>query len=134
MNPYKKYKEVQVTSASPKDLIILLYEHAIKSAKKAKLSIKEGNIQQTHNSLVKSQDIIYELMGSLNPDAGDVSKNLYSLYEFVNYTLGQANMKKDLSLIDQAIELLSELKESWEQIDVASIQNNTQASLESIVG
>ena len=69
-----------------------------------------------NDKLVRAQDIMLELISSLNMDVGEIAQNLYQLYSFINQLLIQANVKKDGDLIQQAIKLLTELREMWHEV------------------
>lgn len=113
-NPYDKYKSTQIQTATPGQLIIMLYDGAIKFCKFSKNAIIEKDISNSNKYLIKVQDIITELMISLDMKAGgDIAKNLYSIYDYMLRTLVSANMKKDIDKITEIQELLEDLKESW---------------------
>ncbi len=114
-NPYNSYKETQVKTASQGKLIVMLYEGAIKFLNIAKQAIDDKDIEAAHNNIVKSQDIIMELLMSLNLEVGDIAKKLYNLYLYMNKRLMEANMNKDKAPIDEVLKMLTELKEVWEQ-------------------
>ena len=70
-------------------------------------------MQDAHNDLTRAQDILGELMGSLNLDAGDVAHNLFKLYEFIQYRLIVANVRKSAEPIDDVVQLLGDLRVTW---------------------
>lgn len=113
-NASNVYQQNEVMTASRSKLLIMLYDGAIKFSRFSKVSIDEGNIENTNKYLCKVQDIISELMISLNMDY-EISKSLYSLYDYMKYRLIQANIKKDKEMIDEVIGMLTELKETWEK-------------------
>ena len=116
VNPYQKYKTAQYSTASPEQLLLMLYEGAIKYARQAQKDMEERNIEAANNKLKKTEDIISELMVSLNMDeGGEIAQNLYNLYDYMNRRLIQANIRKDPGLVDEVINLLTSLKESWEE-------------------
>ncbi|MGB4006903.1 MAG: flagellar export chaperone FliS, partial [Halanaerobiales bacterium] len=70
-----------------------------------------------NNKLKKTGDIISELMVSLDMEqGGEIARNLYNLYDYMNRRLIQANIRKDPGLVDEVITLLTSLKESWEEV------------------
>lgn len=99
-------------TASPGELILMLYDGAIKFIKQAKMHIENRDIEKAHGAILRAQDIVAELMADLNLDY-EISHQLASLYDFINYCLVQANIKKDKNLLDQCLELLVELRETW---------------------
>ncbi|KRL42108.1 flagellar export chaperone FliS [Liquorilactobacillus nagelii] len=112
------YLKNQVMGASPIKLVVMLYEGAIRSMKMAKVAIDKQNVVQAHTQLVKAQNIIAELKNSVNTDVDvTISQNLINLYDFCNEQLLQANLNKDNSLIDNAINTMSELLDSWKQLE-----------------
>ena len=79
-------------------------------------NIDEKDIQSAHNNIVKTENILYELMSTLNMDAGEISVNLMKLYDFMIWQLIEANRDKDKNKIDSVIELLEPLKNAWKEI------------------
>lgn len=113
-NPYAQYKNTQIQTATPGQLILLLYEGGIKFCKLAKASVEENNIMNANNYIIKIQDIVSELMSSLDLKSGiEISRNLYSLYDYMLAKLIDANLKKDVDAIDEVQKLLEELRDSW---------------------
>ncbi|MCE3234874.1 MAG: fliS [Vampirovibrio sp.] len=119
-NPYAKqaeqYKKNQIETASPEEILIMLYEGAIRFLLVAKKANDEKNVEKCHKNIVKAQHIIQEFMASLDMDiGGDMAVNLMRLYEYLNYQLVQANIKKDMALIDEVLDHLRSLKATWEE-------------------
>lgn len=115
VSPYDRYKKVKIETASQGKLILLLYEGAIRFLNHAKLSLEDKRYDVVNNNLIKAQDILTELMLSLNMGVGEIAKNLYSLYDFMYRKLIEANIKKDSGLITEIRDMLQELKGAWEQ-------------------
>lgn len=113
------YKKTSVTTKSPGELILLLYEGAITFLKKAENVLRQGSLKKfefIHNSIVSCQNILSELSVSLDTRYnGDVARNLFQLYEYMNYRLFKANIEKDVNAIIEVRELLSSLKSAWEE-------------------
>ena len=88
--------------------------------------IEAGNIERIHQHILKAQDVITELMASLNMDAGgEIAENLLSLYSFFNQQLFQANMQKDPKPLKTVCEMMIELREAWQHV-VNSTAANTE--------
>lgn len=114
---YQQYQRTQVETANPGKLVIMLYQGGIKFLKLAKKSMEDNDLEGVNNYLIRTQDIINELMVTLDlENGGEIAENLYRLYEFMNYQLIQANIKKEGEPIVQVEELLVELLDAWEQI------------------
>jgi flagellar secretion chaperone FliS len=113
-NPYEQYKNTQISTATPGQLVVMLYDGAIKFCKMAILGIENKNVETTSNNLIKVQNIVHELKISLDKKAGgDISETLESLYEYMMRRLIEANMKKDDKIIKEVQVMLEELREAW---------------------
>ena len=106
------YKQQQILTAPPEKLILMLYNGCLKFMREAELAIADNDVQKSHNSLVRAQNIVSELMSSLNMDY-PIAKELMALYEYVNHQLVQANLKKDAQLIDGARTVITDIREGW---------------------
>ncbi|MCD6363809.1 MAG: flagellar export chaperone FliS [Synergistetes bacterium] len=115
MKAYEQYRQMQIQTAKPEQLLLMLYDGAINFLKKAKVAIEEKNIEEAHTSLIRAQDILAELMSSLNMDVGEIALNLFRLYEYMHYRLVEANVRKDIEPIDEVLGLFQGLKEAWEE-------------------
>lgn len=114
---YKEYKEIQVNTANREKLLIMLYQGCIKFLRFSKKSIEEDNIEAANNYIIKSQDIIRELMNTLDREnGGEIADNLYNLYDYMYRELVSANINKDIEKVEIVEEMMSELLESWQQI------------------
>lgn len=108
------YKSMQVLSSKPEKLILLLYDGAIKFIRKGQQSLENEQLEEAHNNLIRAQNILVELMGSLNFDkGGEIASNLFRIYEFMHYTLVQANVKKEPEPLGRICEQLKHLRDSW---------------------
>lgn len=114
-NALNCYKNDSVMMARPIELVIMLYDGLIKKIKLAKLYIGDGEIEQAHNSLVRAQDIVGELLHSLNFNY-EVADNLMKLYEFIIVELAEANMDKDVARLDGVLGIIEELRNTWHAI------------------
>ena len=95
----------------------MLYQGCIKFLRLGKKSIKEDDIQGANNYIIRSQDIIRELMNTLDREkGGEIATNLYSLYDFMNRQLIEANVNKDVEKIEVVEDMMMELLDSWKQI------------------
>ena len=114
LNPYAKYKENSVNTATKEELTLMLYDGCIKFMNLAKIGIEEKNIEKANDNLLKAQAIITELDITLNMDI-EISKNMHSLYDFSLSRLVDANLKKDASLIDDAKSVIVDLRDAWKE-------------------
>ncbi|MDN5316586.1 MAG: flagellar secretion chaperone FliS [Thermoanaerobacterium sp.] len=99
-------------TASPEELVMMLYNGIIRFVNEAKQAIDDKNIERAHNSITRAQDIVLELMSTLDMQY-DISKNLYSIYDYISRRLIEANLKKDKVALDEVESLVSDLKDTW---------------------
>jgi flagellar protein FliS len=107
--------QTQVDTVSPQQLVIMLYNGAIKFLKMAQAGLDESNIEKCHQNNIKAQDIIFELMSSLDLNQGDVAANLYLLYDYMHRRLLQANLKKEKQPLEEVEAMMTELRDTWSQ-------------------
>lgn len=120
-NAYNAYKQNSVTTASPGELTLMLYNGCIKFIHQAKKAIELKNIEARNTYIQKAQSILTELMSTLNMDV-PVSKGMFDLYEYMYHQLTQANMKNDVAILDEVENLTIEFRDTWKQV----IQMNRQ--------
>lgn len=112
----QQYKQRAIETASREEILLMLYDGAIRFLLIAKKGLEENNLEKFHNHLVKTQNIILEFMGSLDVEmGGETAKRLMGLYEYLHYRLVQANIKKDVAMVDEALGHLRDLKKTWEE-------------------
>ncbi|WP_017691982.1 flagellar export chaperone FliS [Paenibacillus polymyxa] len=111
-SPLQKYQQNQFQT-SPAQLLLMLYDGAIRFVKSGVSAIEESNFEKTNTNLCKAQAVIHELIAALNYDY-PVAKTLYSVYEYMIHCLIQANLKKDVKPAQEALSHLTELREAWE--------------------
>lgn len=114
-NPYNKYiKQYQtnnITTATPEKLMIMLFDGAVQFLQKAKVAIDEKNLQERATNIEAARKIIRELMRTIDLENGnDVSKSLFRLYNKMAMKLIKANVSKNLSLIDDVIVDLTNIR------------------------
>ncbi|WP_219834394.1 flagellar export chaperone FliS [Paenibacillus sp. R14(2021)] len=113
-NPYEKYQQQSVQTASPAQLIIMLYDGAIRFIKQGIEAIDHRNIEKANTNLIKAQNIVHELIASLNFQY-PISSELAQIYEYMLHQLISANMKKDKEPAVEVLSHLIDLKASWTQ-------------------
>ncbi|MFU8691525.1 flagellar export chaperone FliS [Rossellomorea sp. FS2] len=114
-NPYQSYQNNSVTTASPGELTLMLYNGCLKFINLAKKGIQDGNIELKNTNIQKAQNIISELMVTLDSKA-DVSKNMMSLYDFINRRLIDGNIKNDITAIEEAEAMVTDFRDTWKQV------------------
>ena len=120
-NPYQTYSNNAVTTASPGELTLMLYNGCLKFINQAKQAVADGNIEAKNTSIQKAQAIIQELMVTLNMEMA-VSENLMSLYDYLNRRLVEANIKNDTVILEEVEGFVTEFRDTWKEV----IQKNRQ--------
>lgn len=113
-NALNQYKQNTVFSATPEELTLMLYDGVIKFMNIGKHHIENKNISRAHEALIRAQDIIIELNASLDMEY-EVSENLRALYDFILNKLIDANIQKDINLIDEALDLVTDMRDTWKE-------------------
>lgn len=111
-NPYQAYENNQVLFAKGEELTLLLYKGAIKFIEQAKLALEKNDLPRVNNRIIKAQNIISELMVTLNMDI-EISKSLLLLYDYLKQRLIDANLKKDAEILNEVQGMLAELLGTW---------------------
>jgi flagellar protein FliS len=114
-DPFQKYKQTKIETASPGKLVVMLYEGAVKFLAQAKDALQKKKYDTVNDNLIRTQNIITELMLSLDMSRGEIARNLYLLYDYMNRRLIEANVKKDLKIMEEVEGMLRELLGAWEE-------------------
>ena len=113
----KSYKKLQVETASPIGLVVMLYDRAIVLLIKSRKEIDEKQYEAKGHTLDKASDIILELLTTLDKDkGGEIASSLTNLYNFILREITDANSSLKTKHLDNACKILSELRESWESV------------------
>lgn len=114
MSKLNAYRQTAVTTASKEQVLIMLYEAAIKHLKRASECCQKNDLSGKGTAVGKAHDIINELSNSLDFQiGGDVAKNLERLYTFMVEQIVQGNMNNDPEKFDQARKMLETLLDGW---------------------
>ena len=116
LSKFSEYTRVDVETASQGKLIVMLFNGAIKRAEEAKRQLDRGSKQGVHNNLIRAQDILAELRGALNMQAGSIAENLDRVYEYFQHLLITANVRKDAQPIDECIRLMTDMRDVWQEL------------------
>lgn len=116
-NGIKSYRKTEVTTSDPVKLVIMCYEGAIDNLKLAKQKINEEDYEKKAKAIIKAQDIINELMCSLDFEKGDaIARNLSAIYNYMLRRILHGDVNKDSDAIDEVIGMLNELLSAWQEI------------------
>ena len=110
--------ESAVLSASPHQLVVLLFDGALSAMKKAIILIEQGDIPGKGQAISKAINIISNgLQSGLNHEVGgDLAANLDSLYDYMTRRLLKANLHNDINAINEVVELLNNIADAWKEI------------------
>ena len=114
-SPIQKYQQSSVQTSSPGQLILMLYDGAIRFVKLGIAGVEEKDIVKANNSFIRAQSIINELMISLNMSV-PIASTLFGIYEYMNRRLIEANIKKNKAPAEEVLGYLTELRAAWSQI------------------
>lgn len=112
-NPYQIYRQTQIKTATQGDLVLMLYDGAIRFMIQAIAALEEKNWEKSCNYLIKTQNIVSELDQTLDLSVGEVAENLHRVYRSIGYLLVQANMQKDPVLAERVRKMLEKLRSAW---------------------
>jgi flagellar protein FliS len=110
----KKYIETQANTATKEQLLLMLYDGAIRFSQLGRENMRLGRIEDTFNYFKRAQRVVTELLCSLDKRIGDeIYSNLVNLYKFIYFRLVEASLKKEEKFVDEALEILTHLRETW---------------------
>lgn len=127
VNPYlKEYKKNQIETATPEQVLILLYDGAIQYLNRAKVALEQSNAEQYHSNILGCQKILLEFMNTLDmTQGGSLAQNLYRLYDYLHHTLVKAGINKSVESIDEVLKHLTGLRETWQKaIEIANSEKS----------
>ena len=128
----QSYRKTEIFTSDPVKLVITCYEGAIESLKLAKQEMKEEDYEKKGKAIIKAQNIIEELLCSLDFEKGGViASNLSNLYNYMLRRILIGDVNKDMSAIDEVIGLLDELLSAWKSIHVQK-DNETQTRADNL--
>ncbi len=120
-NPWQSYRQVTTTTASPGQLVVMLYDGAIKFLEHALTGFDfEDPLEfnsTINNNLIRAQNIITELNASLDMEqGGEIANTLRSLYDYMTRRILESNLRKTREGIEEVIRHLTVLRDAWREI------------------
>jgi len=107
----------------------MLYNGAINFLKKAQIAFNSSDKIEAHNNIIAAEKIIMEFMTTLDMDlGGEMAKNLYALYDYLYNRLVEANMKNKPEILEEVINHLVKLRDTWNK--AIEISNKEKAQQE----
>lgn len=114
-NGYAAYANNKVATASPAELTLMLYDGAIKFCNIAIMALEEKDLEKAHNNIIKVENIITEFQITLNHNY-PVAKDFDAVYKYLKERLVQANVKKDKEILDEVLEHLRTMRDTWKEV------------------
>jgi flagellar protein FliS len=119
MNPYaspQAYRDSAVLTASPEQLVVMLYDGAVRFLRQAEVAMSEGAWLHSFEKLSRGEAILDELLATLNMDTGEIAERLQAIYIFCKKTLIESRVQRDAEKIGQVVALLVDLREAWARL------------------
>lgn len=116
-NHIEQYRRNQVAGMTQRELIVMLFSGAIRFLAEAKKAMNGDRYDQSWPKLDRARKIVIHLYSTLNMDAGPIAKDLAALYSYVIEQICVANAQRETEPIDICIDVLTTVRESWEEMD-----------------
>jgi flagellar protein FliS len=124
-NPRAAYLDASVATASPARLLVMLFERLVLDVQRGLEAQRHGDFEETHRQLTHAQDIVMELQSSLRADQFKGGYDLAALYGFLHRQLVMANVRKDTSITDECLQMVTDLCDTWRQAALQSAEEQT---------
>ncbi len=122
-NPYAKYQNSKVLTASPAELTLMLYEGIIKFTNIAIAAIEEKDYSKANTNIIKAERIVDHLSATLN-DKYPVAQEFRNVYGAIMQALIQGNIKKDVEELNRALEYSRMIRDTWKEVMKVSERGN----------
>jgi len=116
INPYQNYKKTSIETLTKGEQLVLLLDKAIQRLTLAKMKIEAKDYKTADHELGRTNDIFNYLIVCLDSKI-EISKELNQMYSFINAEVIKASAKHDIAHIDNALPLVRELRDTWEEAD-----------------
>jgi flagellar protein FliS len=124
-NARAAYLDASIATASPARLLVMLFDRLVLDVQRGLEAQRRGELEETNKHLTHAQDILLELSSSLRPEQFKGGYDLAALYGFLHRQLVMANIRKDASITDEVLSLVTDLCDAWRQ---AALQCATEQS------
>ena len=112
---YAAYANNKITTATPAELTLMLYEGAVKFCNMAIVAVENKDIEKAHNSIMKVQRIIEEFQITLDHKY-PVWEDFNNVYEYLLLRLRDANIKKDKEILEEVLGHLRTMRDTWKEV------------------
>lgn len=114
-NAAQMYQQGSVKTASPAKLTLMLYDGAVRFCNIAKEAIAAGDFEKANTNIMKAEKIIVELRVTLDMKY-PVAKEFDTVYDYIYRRLVEANMKKNQTVLDDALKHIKTMRETWKEV------------------
>lgn len=128
-NGYAAYANSKITTASPAELTLMLYDGAIKFCNIAIMGIEKKDIEKAHNNIVKVERIIKEFQSCLD-HRYPVAQDFDNVYKYLIKRLHEANIKKDAEILEEVLKHLRTMRDTWKEVMDINSGKKAQVSQE----
>ena len=117
-----RYRETEVLTATPGQLVVLLYDHMLLSLRRARTAMETRDLEASSEQLEKSRNVLTELLVTLDRErGGEVAANLGALYSFLLGELVQVGVRNDLRRLDRVAHMIGELRDAFAQASTTPV-------------
>ncbi|MCL2456957.1 MAG: flagellar export chaperone FliS [Defluviitaleaceae bacterium] len=114
-NPKMQVLQKQLETASKEELTLMLYEGGIKFLNQAIIAVEKNDIVKANNLIQRVEDIIREFQITLDHKYEEISKPLDILYDYMHYRLVEANLTKDVTILNEVLDMFREMRDTWKE-------------------
>lgn len=131
--PYQTYRQADIATADQGKLILMVYDHCLKWIHKAEDELHTGKYENMARAIQRAQSGLTELMCTLNMErGGEISRNLFRLYDFYSRHLTNAIRNKSKQNLQQVARMMTRLREAW-VVAIENVRRDNQALLATTV-
>jgi flagellar protein FliS len=124
-----RYRETEVLTAAPGQLVVILYDHLLLSLRRARVAMDARDTEAQGVSLEKGREVLTELLVTLDRErGGEVASNLAALYSFLLGELVQVGIRRDTARLDRVTHMIGELRDAFAQLSTSSLATAAQSA------
>lgn len=112
---YEAYQNNAITTASGGQLTLMLYNGCIKFIKQAMNDVNEKNFEGKNTNIQKAQDILQELMLTLDRNI-PIAAELLPLYEYMHFRLTEANIQNSSADLEEVLSYVIDFRNTWKTV------------------
>lgn len=114
-NAYETYQSQAVTTASPGQLTLMLYNGCLKFIRRAQTALVNEDLEEKNTNLLKAQNILQELMVTLDTNV-DVADHMMQMYDYIHRRLIEANVNNDGDILEEVAGYVTEFRDTWKEV------------------